>query len=157
MKLVEISPQLLEQCFEHGGKAYPEEGCGLLSGPADSEEVDTFHPIDNIINRLHQEDPKGYPRTGKDGYVLDPQAMHALEKSLTLQKRKIKVIVHSHVDVGAYFSDEDKNRATWAGEPLLPGVVYLVCGVKEHKPDGAIIAYFDEDTRAFQTVTVSDT
>ena len=35
------------------------------------------------------------------------------------------MIYHSHCDVGAYFSDEDKRAATPFGEPLYP-VDYLV-------------------------------
>ena len=156
MKLIDIPEALLSASFEHGIKAYPEEGCGVLSGPADTDTVDTFHPIENVLNRLHEEDPESYPRTAADGYVLDPQAMHKLERELAANKRKIKVIVHSHVDVGAYFSQEDKDRATWAGEPLLPGIVYLVCGVKENKPDGAILAYFDATSRTFETQRLTD-
>lgn len=155
MELPEIPQAVLALCFAHGAETYPEEGCGVLSGPKEANVADTFHPIPNILNRLHAEDPERYPRTAAEGYVLDPEVHVRLERDLQAQGREIKVIVHSHVDVGAYFSQEDKDRATWAGEPLLPGMVYLVCGVKARAPDGAILAYFDEAQRGFATVTVA--
>ena len=145
---------LLERCFAHGAATYPEEGCGVLSGPADGDAVDAWHPIANVLNAMHAEDPQRYPRTAAEGYFMDPAAMMRLEKALAAQGRAVKVIVHSHVDVGAYFSQEDKTRALWAGEPLLPGIAYLVCGVKARRPDGAILAWFDEATRDFATAPV---
>ncbi|HEX9844325.1 MAG TPA: M67 family metallopeptidase [bacterium] len=149
-----IPPALLERCFAHGAGTYPEEGCGVLSGPAGSAAVDGYHPVPNILNRMHAEDPERYPRTGSDGYFMDPAEMMRLEKALAREGRAVKVIFHSHVDVGAYFSQEDKTRALWAGEPLLPGMVYLVCGVKARQPDGAILAWFDEAARDFATAPV---
>jgi adenylyltransferase/sulfurtransferase len=154
MDLIPIPPHLLRRCFDHGEATYPEEGCGVLSGPLQGDGLDEFHPVANILNPLHEEEPERYPRTAREGYVLDPAVMVRLEKELAAKGRKVKVIVHSHVDVGAYFSEEDKQRALWAGEPLLPGVVYLVCGVRDRRPDGAVLAYFDPAVRDFRTVEV---
>ncbi len=149
-----IPKPLLERCFAHGAATYPEEGCGVLSGPAGGDTVDGWHVIANVLNAMHAEDPQRYPRTAAEGYFMDPAAMMRLEKSLAAQGRAVKVIFHTHVDVGAYFSQEDKTRALWAGEPLLPGIVYLVCGVRQRQPDGAILAWFDEATRDFATAPV---
>ena len=151
-----IPQHLLQQCFAHGAGTYPEEGCGLLSGPAEGDAVDGYHPIANILNQMHAEDPQRYPRTGVDGYFMDPREMMRLERELAKQGRRVKVIFHTHVDVGAYFSAEDKTRALWAGEPLLPGMVYLVCGVKQRQPDGAILAWFDDAAKDFATAPVGD-
>ena len=154
---IAIPTSLLQRCYEHGAGAYPDEGCGVLSGPANGEGVlDNWHPLTNILNRLHAEDPEGYPRTAREGYVIDPGEMMRLEKSLAAEGRKIKVIVHSHVDVGAYFSEEDKTRALWAGEPIQPGIAYLVCGVKDRRPDGAILAFFDREAGGFLTAPVKE-
>ena len=57
----------------------------------------------------------------------------------------------AHVEVGAYFSEEDVKQATWDGNPILPGLIYLVCGIKQHQPDGAILAAFNEQTKVFDT------
>jgi adenylyltransferase/sulfurtransferase len=151
-----IPPHLLAQCYAHGAETYPEEGCGVLSGPADDPAaLDAWHPIPNILNAMHDEDPERYPRTAANGYFMDPATMMRLDKELAASGRRSKVIVHSHVDVGAYFSAEDKTRALWAGEPILPGMAYLVCGVKDRRPDGSILAYYDPALRDFATVPVA--
>lgn len=149
-----IPRDLLERCYAHGAGTYPEEGCGVLSGPAEGDGVDAWHPIANVLNRMHAEDPERYPRTGSDGYFMDPAEMMRLERALKAEGRAVKVIVHTHVDVGAYFSAEDKTRALWAGSPIIPGMLYLVCGVKERQPDGAILAWFDEAAHDFATAQV---
>jgi hypothetical protein len=43
----------------------------------------------------------------------------------------------------------------WGDRPLYPGIVYLVCGIKNGKPDGAILASFNEDTGQFDQVQVA--
>ncbi len=149
---MEIPPELLSRCYGHGGESYPEEACGVLSGPrGDPARLTGFHPIANTLGRLHAEDPARYPRTPREGYVLDPLAFMKLEKALAGEEKRIRVIYHSHVDVGAYFSEEDVKQATWAGEPVWPDLVYLVCGIKARQPDGAILARFNPDSKGFDT------
>ena len=151
-RMIEISSELLERCYAHGAETYPEEACGALSGPKDDPAALTgFHPIENSLGRLHAEDPRRYPRTPKEGYVLDPLAYIKLERALAAEGNAIRVIYHTHVEVGAYFSEEDIKRATWDGHPILPGVLYLVCGIKASAPDGAILAVFNEKSGNFDT------
>ena len=150
MKQLHIPQELLRLCFERGAQGYPEEVCGVLSGPeSDPLSVTAAHPIANVLNRLHAEDPERYPRTAKEGYVLDVDAHFKLERRLGREHQAIRVIFHSHVDVGAYFSQEDIRRALWEGQPLYPGVGYLVCGIKDRRPDGAVIAWFDATKGTF--------
>lgn len=150
-----IPAHLLQECYAHGRRAYPEEGCGVLSGPADDAgTVTAFHPMENVINRLHATDPARFPRTGRDGYVFDPAEHMRLEKRLRAEGQEIRAIVHSHVDVGAYFSQEDITQAMWGDGPRYPGVVYLVCGIKADGPDGAIIATFNEQTGTFDETRI---
>ena len=148
--MIKIPPEILNRCFTHGGETYPEEACGVLSGPADDPtRLTGTHPIENTLGRLHAEDPERYPRTPREGYVLDAAAYVKLERALAEEGKKIRVIYHTHVDVGAYFSEEDKKQATWGGEPIFPNLVYLVCGIKARKPDGSILVDFNQETREF--------
>lgn len=148
--MIEIPPELLSRCYAHGGETYPEEACGVLSGPSDNPALLTgFHPIANTLGQLHAEDPARYPRTPREGYVLDAAAYIKLERALQPGGEQIRVIYHTHVDVGAYFSAEDKKQATWGEEPLFPGIYYLVCGVKQRRPDGSVLVFFNNDTKAF--------
>jgi len=151
MPKIHIPPHLLARCFEIGRLAYPEEGVAALSGPADDPGALTgFHPLENVINELHDQDPERYPRTGRDGYVLDPRAYLKLEKSLAAAGEALRVLVHTHVDVGAYFSAEDRKQALWNDTPVYPGLIYLVCGVRNGEPDGAVLAWFDEEAGDFR-------
>ena len=151
-RIPNIPSDLLRACFAHGQQHYPEESCGVLSGLVTEENtMDTFSPVPNVINGLHAKDPTNYPRTGRNGYVLDPVMLRQLERKLTAQQRVIRVYMHTHIEVGAYFSNEDKARALWAGQPIAPGIAYLVCGIKQNQPDGAILAYYQPTSQTFET------
>ena len=150
-----IPQELLRLCFEEGALRYPEEACGLISGPvSDPEALGEFHPIANQLNRMHDLDPERYPRTAREGYYLDPMTLLKLERSLKERGQEVRVIFHSHPDVGAYFSEEDRQRALWDGHPVYPGVQYLVCGIQAGRPDGAILATFDEEKGNFHVSKV---
>jgi proteasome lid subunit RPN8/RPN11 len=155
MVSLKIPGKLLSLCFEHGRECYPEEACGVLSGPeSDGGALTEAHRLPNVLNQLHGEDPQRYPRTAREGYVMDPQAHLRLERRLRAEGRSVKVLYHSHADVGAYFSAEDRQRALWDGQPLYPGTAYLVCGIKQGQPDGAILAWYDEAARDWQVAPV---
>ena len=117
--MIEIPESLLQSCYEHGASTFPEEACGVLSGPeAEAGLLADFFPMENTLGKLHAEDPARYPRTPREGYVLDPAAFMKLEKALAAEGKKIRVI-------------------------------YLVCGIKERRPDGSILAAFNAETKAF--------
>ena len=152
---MKIPDNIIQQCFDHGLECYPEEACGFISG-SERENPESFsvHPMENIINRLHQQDPENHPRSAKDGYMIDPLEQLKLERQLKECGHQIRIIYHSHPDVGAYFSEKDIDDALWAGRPCYPGVVYLVCGVKKGKEDGAILAEFDHQTGGFNSISL---
>jgi len=61
---------------------------------------------------------------------MDPRKQTALMEALAEAGTSVRCIYHSHVDVGAYFSEEDQRMALLDGEPLYPDVEYLVVDVK---------------------------
>ncbi|HHW78759.1 MAG TPA: hypothetical protein GX399_17285 [Xanthomonadaceae bacterium] len=64
------------------------------------------------------------------------------------------VIYHSHPDVGAYFSDEDREKALFDGVPIYP-VSYLVIDVRQGKAVEAVLfSYLDGEFRQLQKFTV---
>ena len=157
---MEIPEEILAECHAHGVDAYPEETCGFITGNRDDpNSLETVWPMRNIMNELHEKDPAQYPRTARDGYIIDPLEQLKLERSLKKEGKEIKVIYHSHPDVGAYFSEKDKEDALWNGKARYPGVKFLVCGTTGGKPDGAIIADFNQGSGDFDItpVTVNST
>ena len=153
---MEIPVDILEKCHAEGVAAYPEEACGFISGTSsDPDLLDAVWPMRNIMNDLHEKDPKLNPRTARDGYLIDPLEQLKLERLLKKKGKEIKVIYHSHPDVGAYFSEKDKEDALWNGKARYPGVKFLVCGTTKGKPDGAIIAEFNQDSSDFDIIPIN--
>ena len=96
---MKIPDNIVQQCFDHGLECYPEEACGFISGPeGENPESFSVHPMENIINRLHQEDPENHPRSAKDGYMINPLEQLKLERQLTESGYQIRIIYHSHPD-----------------------------------------------------------
>lgn len=139
-----IPEKILAQCHAHGIKDYPEETCGFIVGDKDDpESLETVYPMRNIMSEMHEEDPKKFTRTGKDGYMIDPLEQLRLERALRKKGKKIKVVYHSHPDVGAYFSEKDKEEALWNGNARYPGITFLVCATNNGIPGDAILADFN--------------
>ncbi|MDE0793013.1 MAG: PLP-dependent transferase [SAR324 cluster bacterium] len=150
-----ISEQILAECHAHGVEAYPEETCGFIVGNLDdAESLETVYPMRNIMNEMHREDPEQFPRTGRDGYMIDPREHMKLERSLKKAGKQIKVIYHSHPDVGAYFSEKDKEDALWNGNARYPGITFLVCATNKGKPGDAILADFNANEGDFDITEI---
>jgi len=150
-----ISEQILAECHAHGVEAYPEETCGFIVGNLDdAESLETVYPMRNIMNEMHREDPEQFPRTGRDGYMIDPREHMKLERSLKKAGKQIKVIYHSHPDVGAYFSEKDKEDALWNGNARYPGITFLVCATNKGKPGDAILADFNANGGDFDITEI---
>jgi proteasome lid subunit RPN8/RPN11 len=86
--------------------------------------------VANVADRYHAAEPARFPRTSRDSYLMDPRAQLRIQKSLEAEGGEIVAVWHSHVEVGAYFSEKDRADALVDGVPLLPGVEYLVLGVR---------------------------
>jgi [CysO sulfur-carrier protein]-S-L-cysteine hydrolase len=108
-------------------EADPErEVCGFVVRRGGALEV---VPVPNVADRAHADDPARYPRTSRTSYLMDPRAQLRVHASLEDGGGELVAVWHSHVEVGAYFSDKDRADALVDGRPLLPGVEYLVVGV----------------------------
>ena len=88
---MEIPEEILAECHAHGVDAYPEEPCGFITGDRDDpNSLETVWPMRNIMNELHEKDPAQYPRTARDGYVIDPLEQLNLNVPLKKWERKLK-------------------------------------------------------------------
>lgn len=133
-----IPAAILDELYAHAQSGHPEEVCGLLLGPAGA--IDEVRRCENRQNALHAEDPARFPRDAKTAYNLGPKDLFFLDRNLR-GDRPVQVIYHSHVEVGAYFSAEDKAAATFDGEPLYP-VDWLVIDVRRDGARGAKLFRF---------------
>jgi proteasome lid subunit RPN8/RPN11 len=109
-------------------EADPErEVCGFLLRRGGALDV---VPVPNVADRYHAVDPARFPRTSRDSYLMDPKAQLRVHREVEEGSAEIAAIWHSHVEVGAYFSEKDRADATVDGAPTVPGAEYLVLGVR---------------------------
>src|SRR4051812_48087975 len=147
-----IPPAVLREMAAHAVRTYPAECCGLLLSAADGSL--RFQAIANVAGTR---DGQGTStRTARDGYVMEPKQLLLSLEAAERQGGSLWAIVHSHPDVGAYFSREDRDMALGGGqEPLWPGVRYLVVSVRGGAVDGARLYTWDAARRDFHEDEVS--
>jgi proteasome lid subunit RPN8/RPN11 len=61
----------------------------------------------------------------------------------------VKVLYHSHLDVGAYFSDTDASAAKMGGDEPAYDLAYLVVSVRGGTVDDSKLFIWDEVARVF--------
>jgi proteasome lid subunit RPN8/RPN11 len=131
---VDIPRAVLEAIYAHAREGYPEEVCGFIVANNEAKRCE------NRQNALHAEDPVAFPRDARTAYNIGAKDLFFLDRSQRTD-RPVKIIYHSHVDVGAYFSAEDERAATSEGELLYP-VDYLVVDVRADGVRGAKLFRF---------------
>lgn len=128
-------PEDLSEIISHLIAAYPNEGCGLvLRGKDGTLRV---RPMENAYDRYHAKDPVTFPRTSRTAYRFDSKEFLAVSREADEKGEEVSCIFHSHADVGAYFSAEDRAMAAPDGEPLMPGVAYLVVAIDQGRATAA--------------------
>jgi [CysO sulfur-carrier protein]-S-L-cysteine hydrolase len=142
-----VSAEALKVIYEHARREHPNECCGIIYGPRDQAAADHATPCANIQNRLHAEDPQRFTRDARTAYNLDAPDLFALQKSLR-GERPAKIVYHSHVEVGSYFSDTDQAAAVFDGEPAYP-VEYVVVDIRSDGPRGAKQFAWDDAARKY--------
>ena len=130
-----VTPEALAELYAHARRDYPNECCGIVFGPRNERRADRAVACANIQNELHAEDPAKHQRDARTAYNLGAADLFKLQKSLRGDS-PAKLVYHSHVEVGAYFSETDQAAAQMEGEPTYP-VEYLVIDVRRDGVGGA--------------------
>lgn len=130
--------------------ARDEEGCGYITGPENDARLASSAVImPNLANRYHQLDPEAYPRKGNTYFLLDSRKFQrAIEQGET-DGSPVKVLWHSHLDVGAYFSETDAAAACMGGDAPANDLAYLVISVRKGVVDDRKLFIWDDATRRF--------
>lgn len=152
-----IPRSAIEKIDEEARAAFgrDEESCGLLLGPAseagqdDALLADEVVPMENRANKLHRLDPETYPRTGRMYFDIDPLKFERAVTNGERSGRPVKVLYHSHLDVGAYFSETDAQAATMGGEAPTYDLAYLVTSVRQGIVDDRKLFIWDEEAKKF--------
>ena len=105
-------PDALLAAMAHCEAAYPNEGCGVfVREPSGAIRA---VPITNVSPT---------PRTA---FLMDPNEQLRIFGG----PDPVVCVFHSHVDADAAFSEADRRLALADGQPVLPGVRYLVLSVR---------------------------
>jgi proteasome lid subunit RPN8/RPN11 len=147
-----IAKSVVDRVSEEARLAYgrDEESCGFLVGPAgQGRRVDGIVPMVNRANALHRLDPEQYPRTGRTYFDIDSMKFEKEIRRGEAEGRPVKVLYHSHLDVGAYFSPTDAEVAKMGqGEPPWD-LAYLVTSVRGGHVDDRKLFIWDPVGKAF--------
>lgn len=128
-----------------------EEACGYLVGPvSDGLLVDEAVELENLANKYHRVDPEGHPRTGREYFKINGVRFEKAIERARNEERAVKVFFHSHLDCGAYFSEEDAASMTMGGAsgPIYQ-LAYLVTAVDQGRATDHKLFIWDEGTRTF--------
>ena len=149
---VVLSPELLEVVAAHAEASYPKEACGVILGRPGAPELVKVVPLENVQDHHHQADPAAFPRDGRDAFRVDERERMRVLDQAEGEGLVERVLFHSHCDVGAYFSPEDRAMAVQQGVELMPGVVHLVVSVRKGRRSDAAAFSYDKRTGAFLEV-----
>ena len=132
---ITITREVLAELSAHAIAEYPNEACGMLMGPAhEPKTVDRCLRQVNQADRYHKADPETFPRTARTFFIIDARAIYQNFERGERDGQPVKVIYHSHCDVGAYFSSEDQAASAPDGVLSYP-VLYLVTSVRDRVVD----------------------
>jgi adenylyltransferase/sulfurtransferase len=149
-----LTPEELSAASAQALAQYPAECCGVVLTRGDGAADRLLLPCRNIQDELHSRDPVHHPRDSRTAYYIDPRDL------LTIGRResegyRVATIYHSHIDVGAYFSETDRRNAMIDGEPAYPDAVYVVMSVVDRKIAEVSAFAWDPERRDFVPADLS--
>lgn len=159
--IVRATLEALEQAAREA-YARHEEACGYLRGPAASALLCDEHvAMPNLANKLHALDPERYFRTARTFFAFNEKKFDDAFRASAAEGRPVKVLYHSHLDAGAYFSPTDAAVMS-CGEPpereggpitMGPGpawpLAFLVTSVRAGVVDDHKLFVWDAAARSF--------
>jgi proteasome lid subunit RPN8/RPN11 len=113
---VTLSPRAWIELANHALSTWPEECCGLVSGPGRGSH-ERVHRCRNEMTRLHGEDPERHPLDGRRAFHMNELDYLDAMKHAEAHGEIVTAVYHSHVGVRAYLSELDLEFAT---QPLFP-------------------------------------
>jgi [CysO sulfur-carrier protein]-S-L-cysteine hydrolase len=146
------------------GYAADEEACGYLRGPADGEGAlvcDEAFVMTNVANKLRAIDPERYFRTARTFFSFNEKKFDDAVRASASEGRPVKVLYHSHLDAGAYFSPTDAAVMSMGEPPATEGgaitmgpgpawpLAFLVTSVRGGKLDEHRLFVWDAEARGF--------
>jgi len=130
--MLTIPPSIMAAMQDHALACYPSECCGILFAKNGSEEAVRCVPLENMADRLHALNPDENPRSGRDWFSPNEAKLARHVREAEAQGERWLALFHSHIDCGAYFSDEDKRYAAPDGQAVYPDLYQTVIETHAH-------------------------
>lgn len=143
-----LSRAEFEQVRIQAENEYPSECCGVVLEKEGFPGQRLLIPCRNVQNELHAKDPERYARDARTAFHVDPKDLLRIG-NLESDGYRVRVIYHSHINAGAYFSETDKQNALVQGEPAYPEATYVVVSVVEGKAAKAAAFAWSPEQRDF--------
>ena len=144
------------------GYARDEEACGYLRGPVGEALLCDEHvKMVNVASKLHALDPVTYFRTGRTYFTFNEKKFQDAVTASEKEGQPVKVLYHSHLDAGAYFSPTDAAVMSMGEAPSVEGgpitmgngpnwpLAFLVTSVREGKIAEHRLFIWSRDARDF--------
>jgi len=113
---VVIPAVLWNELCAHAVETLSEECCGLIGGGHETA-FRTLYRCRNDMSQRHLKDPENFPRSGETAfYMNESDYLRAIDMARE-KGETITAVYHSHVGVGAYFSELDQ---AFASQQLFP-------------------------------------
>ena len=123
---------------------YPREGCGLILQKGETGPC-RVRPMRNDYEAHQARDPVRFPHTSHTAFAFNSSEWLQAHMDADAHGERILCVYHSHVDTGAHFSAQDWEWAAPEGEPILPGISYLVVSiVRGRAVDARLFAWKNE-------------
>ncbi|MFX0592763.1 EamA family transporter [Melissospora conviva] len=129
------SENALAAVYAHVQDVYPAEACGFIRATGVTRCA-------NVIDQLSGDRAVESGRTSRTGFAFGLPDLRVLAESFDGDD-PVRIIYHSHPDVGAYFSEEDHRHAVFDDRPVYP-VRHLVVDVTNERVRGSRLFDFDE-------------
>lgn len=124
-----IAGRVLNELCGHALDNQDEECCGLITGTSD-ERFAAVYRCHNEMTHYHQKDPERYPRDNTKAFYMNETDYLKAANDAEDKGQLVTAVYHSHVGVGAYFSEMDQEFAAHELFPF-PNVAHIVIAVGE--------------------------
>jgi proteasome lid subunit RPN8/RPN11 len=99
-----------------------QEACGYLAGPAEEALLcDRAQPIENLAKLLHERDPVMFFHPPRKFFAFQERTLEAAIRDGDARRSPVKILYHSHLDVGAYLSGTDEAVLSRGSPPSFVG------------------------------------
>jgi proteasome lid subunit RPN8/RPN11 len=144
---IAIPAAVLHEVRRHALETNPEECCGLVTGTRE-DFYRTVSRCTNVMTRMHLNNPEAFPRDAMQAYYMNEIEYLRAQEEAESRGEFVSAVYHSHVDAGAYLSEDDIRFAEHVLFPF-PDAAQIVLGVWDRAVQAQAVFIRDRDSGEF--------